>query len=258
MTDKKDAFDGLLKFTASVSAKYIPILAAFCPDIEFETARGIFIEPAEEGVILVASNGHALCAFHDVEGQATGPVRFLLPPRIVDACRKPVMQPLYDANGDDWCAKPPAWMTPGRLFLHTVSCYVYPAEQPTHLEGWNAEMGAHFASAMIETGNVWREADYRVLGEKYIGWRKAFEGSRTQTTSPISLNVKTQSLFAGLADIADNGELLTYEVGAPDEAVIVRSKAVPEFMGAIMPTRAICDTPLPAWVSAPQSAATPA
>lgn len=251
MTEKKDAFDGILKFSAFVSAKYIPIIAGFCTDIEFETARGIFIEPAEQGVIIVATNGHALCAFHDVEGQATGPVRFLLPPRIVDACRKPVMQTLYDANRDDWCAKPPAWMMPGQLYLHTVACYVYPAEQPTHLEGWSAEMGAHFASAMIETGNVWRETDYRVLGDKHFNWRKAFEGAREHATAPISLNVKTQSLFAGLADIADDGELLTYEVGAPNEAVIVRSKKVPEFIGAIMPTRVICDEPLPEWVKAP-------
>jgi hypothetical protein len=248
MTDKKDAFDGLLKFTASVSAKYIPILSAFCADIEFEKARGIFIEPADEGVILVATNGHALCAFHDAKGQSGGPVRFLLPPRIVDACRKPVIQPLYDANHDDWQASPPAWMVPGQLFLHTVGCYVYPEEQPTHLYGWNAEMGAHFASAMIETGNVWRETDYRVLGEQYMDWRKAFEGERKHATSPISLNIKTQSLFAGLGDLSDGGELLTYEVGGPNDAVIVRSKAVPEFIGAIMPTRVICDAPLPAWV----------
>lgn len=125
---------------AHFRARFLPALAEFiCSAGDMAgvpPCEAVFIEPAEKGVDLVATDGHALAWLHDHEGFASHPARLSARRALVAACQEPARPTLIDVNGDDAMVLPPAWMRPGRLSILQASdpesrlILVEPLEQP--------------------------------------------------------------------------------------------------------------------------------
>ncbi|WP_431861456.1 hypothetical protein [Azospirillum sp.] len=233
-------------FTASVAAKYIPVLAAFAGDFEIPRVQGIYIEPVETGVVLVATDGHTICAFHDETGHATRPIRAVLPPHVIDACRRPKLPRPFDMGGGEWEVDPPGWMLPGKLFLHTAGCWVQTAADPSEDPDWTDESASVLAHAIIETGNVWRADDYRIIDKPYVTWRASFQPTAASVDG-MTVNTALISRFGALSDLHPQGACLTLNFAGSAGPITVTSIAIPEFIGAVMPMRLSNTRPLPEW-----------
>jgi hypothetical protein len=81
----------------TISSKYIPILAGFMAKMDIRYyLNGIYVEPhPEKGVILVATDGHAMVIIHDEQGKTNGSYICALPEKIVAACSPKKLKDIY-------------------------------------------------------------------------------------------------------------------------------------------------------------------
>lgn len=238
-------------WTARFSTQLLLAVAPFRLLDEFGWTRNLHavrVEPCTSGgVLLIATNGHAMGVAHDPEGGCSAPMTVYLPPAMLKACEPPAPLELF-VEGDSYFPKMPGWMIPKTAFLSDAGCFICHSSSKTQ--------GVLY-QCIADSGNVHRESDYRLLGDKFPAWRKVIpeKAARMRRNMPFNPEVvaKFQAASRIIADASGPDGLVMYGQDSEEGPVIVRCRTSPNFWGCFMPMRASQASPneaFPAWLTA--------
>lgn len=215
----------------SVQAKYIAMLAPFVStDVCRFYLNAIYIAPLDEGVVMVATDGHRMGIVRDKTGTADKPWICPVPRLIAAAC-----MPKRNKGKDN-------------------------APQLCHFVG----------SVAYVTNRVWEGANPDIIGENHlaIAASSAIDGTYPQWQKVVpketELDRKGKELLPLIPFNFNAAYLATYQTVAKaagvDKAmvsIVVRDKAspalvfvsgIPEFIGIILPVRIDVPADLPEWL----------
>lgn len=210
--------------------------------------HAIRIEPCPEGgILLIATDGTAMGVALDPKGNCTAPMTVYLPADMVDACKPPESPTLW-VEGDTYSPKLPAWMIPTDVVLTDFGCMVCHGSKKT-------EGVLHQRTA--DLGNIHRESDYRLIGDKFPDWRKAVPASSGREIRNLAFNPDMVAKFQAASRISSDctgpDGLMMY--GQEDEKgpVVVRCRTYPNFWGMFMPVRRQepVNDAIPSWLASP-------
>lgn len=199
---------------------------------------GLIIEPAETGVLVVATNGRTLGVFHDVTGQANRPFRAILPRSFRKRCAPATIEKMFEAGPADWLL--PEWAQPGCVCLTPFGAMLM-AKMPAP----DQRFGMVLESVPLTTGNHWRETDYRVETGKIVDWRKPIETFAPAPMPHLFFDPVVYAEFRGVVRMARNREGTPHVIltpGGTGKTMLVQVPTLPHFIGAVMPQPA-CDVP---------------
>jgi hypothetical protein len=213
----------------TITSKYVPILAEFMGknDIRYYL-NGIYVEPHPQGgIVLIATDGHAMVLIHDVEGKSNGSYINALPASIVSACtprgfkdisKNAQVLRLVGNAGYVMSVKDGDPTDIGRWHLHTAYCEIIDGKFPD----WKKIIPRDLKPAdRIEVNSIYLNRITKAA--KVSSW-----------LSPITV-------FA-------NGSNSNKDAGA----MLVRIESMPELFVIVMPMRiddkAALKSPVPEWV----------
>ncbi|MBM3553602.1 MAG: hypothetical protein FJX45_18095 [Alphaproteobacteria bacterium] len=239
---------------ARFKARYLNALRGLLNDTReraFVTpSAGLFIEPADPGCFLIASTGKAIGVIYDASGFANRPFRALLPRGFCFRARPP--EPLHVFAEGPAEIELPEWAQPGDVHITPVCALLFPKmNHPIVEDEHNAPA---LANVMIETGNHWREGDFRLFENAYLPWRALFQRD-AGPLERLHIDLGFLELFRTVEEITPDE---TYRfaldfAGDSKGVVIVRAESAPEFIGAINPQKPFDVPPLPSWLSSAPS-----
>lgn len=203
-------------------AKYLRMLAPFVSKEETRYyLHGIHVEPAKQGIILVATDGHRMGIIHDVDGSAKSP--------FICAVSKGALA--YKAREDALA------VFSGQMLG------IVPAQYARAVKG--PKTAISYAEYIETLGPV---------DGTYPEWRKVVPAEIKHRLRPLSFNARYVADFAKVIEAAgkktDFGAGFNfYQTGGPTDPVVARTPAVPEFVGLLMPMRVDSMEPLPTWLA---------
>lgn len=221
----------------------------------FLDSAGLFIEPAEKGVFLIASDGWVVGVIYDPEGYANKPFRALLPEMF--CARAAPAAPLQVFSEGPADIELPEWAQPSDVRIAPVCALIFP--QMNHPSVEDPRYAPALASVRIETGKEWREDDFRLQEDKKIPWRTALSGP-FGAHGAICISPRVPAVFDALSDLCGDRAAASFSISfheRPFGPHVLRLKGVPEFCGAFMGQKFVEPDPLPEWLSwAPHDANT--
>jgi hypothetical protein len=220
---------------------------------------GLIVEPAPDGgALIVATDGVAVGVFHDRDGCVNKPFRAMLPKRFLDRCAPPAPVEMFCEGSDE--RELPEWAQPGDVHLYPIAAML--CGRMPYPDVDDAEDGPILANVMIETGNHWREEDFRVDERPPVAWRRAFVRDNAPVdAATINLNPFVAEYFSPVMDLAQRrdceGGIAAISRSAPigeQRAFILQVSGLPEFVGAFMPMRPWAPPALPDFIISPAAA----
>lgn len=212
-----------------------------------QPSAGLFIEPAAKGCFLIASTGKTMGVIHDADGFANKPFRALLPKEFCWRCAPPA--PVQMFLEGPYELPLPEWAQPGDVDIFPVCALLMP--QMDHPSVEDKGYAPALANARIETSNHWREDDFRLFEGATLPWRKIFD-RESGARDTLNIDPRYVALFQSLEEVDPNGYAWGFQMDFPardDQAVIIRAREMPEFIGAVMPQKACEYPPLPDWIA---------
>ncbi|OSQ34293.1 hypothetical protein, partial [Thalassospira sp. MCCC 1A01428] len=196
--------------------------------------RGVHVEPHPDGgALLVATNGHIICAVHDETAKI--------------------------GDGESWiCFAPQSIRTAlnkrdaGHLHFVGNSAYVT-------TQDWTKRQGATGQSPAIPTEHHIAVSWAPPIDATYPQWRKALPATHTTPTGEIAINgdniVRLTKAVKMVADYKQSPILNWFTPATPGHPVIVRTEINDRLFAAIMPMRGRDNnTAYPAWLPEPETA----
>jgi hypothetical protein len=199
----------------------------------------IRIEPCPAGgVLLIASDGHALAVARDPDGSCTGPMSVDIPDDLLEACRPP--QRVYlNHEGEIYAPEMPAWMIPGLVLLTEYGGMLFPKSKRARGVLWEGSL------------------DKRSLNT-YPDWRQLIPSGDLTPISGVALNPDILARFSAAANIEVDGPwaegVTLFGTGDPHlpndcGPIVVRTRTFPDFFGLVMPMRnGTHDRAVPEWL----------
>lgn len=250
-TKAKGSLDDLPKTFARFRADYLHALRAIldlAEDRYFERQVGLTIEPAKGGgVLLIATDGHVLAVLHDKAGRANKPFRAILPKAFRARAAPPEPVSMYWEGS--FAYEPPEWMQPGDVLLHPAGALIL--GKTRHPSEHQQDNGAALAHVLIETGNHWRDTDFRVDETEPLNWRAAFAGPRAKVERGFLLP-EYFAVFAPIFDLAGTSGPTSVAIEFAETEIapaIVTMRGFDNFIGAISPMRRFEPSPRPAFLT---------
>lgn len=226
-----------MSWTARISAKYLPVIAPFRGRLGETIApvHAIRIEPHPDGgAMITATDGRVMGTVHDASARASGAATVQIPEALVAACRRPRFA-LW-AEGEELPMQPPSWMIPDTVMFSDAGAFVCSCDEQAE--------GVLY-SVIAEVGRTYRDDDYRVLDDwQYPAWASVYEQNAPTASGPININPALLARFSAAGGVDHNGEpedrrqdygLTIHQLA---DRLLVRSAAMPEFVGSIMLMRA--------------------
>ncbi len=218
-----------------VAAKYVAMLAPFISKSEIRYyLNGIHIEPHhEQGVLMVATDGHHMGIVHDKEGMSNDPWICSISANVLKACR---YQPRRKGSVLEQAAK-----------VHFLE------NSAVVTNGKFAGDSPLDTTAGILSGVMVMERAPAIDGT-FPNWRKILPKKRPGAAAhkPLAYN---PGLMANFTHVFRAAGLLTGQPcvlfpGGSDEPTVARFEGVPEFFALLMPMHTKHDVvAIPAWVS---------
>jgi hypothetical protein len=215
----------------TITSRYVPILAEFMAknDIRYYL-NGIYVEPhPEQGVILIATDGHAMVFIHDKDGKANGSYICALPKQIVSACSAKKLKDI---------SKNPQVL---RFVGNAGYVLSHKDTDPTDIGKW------HLHTAYCE-----------IIEGKFPDWKKVIPRD-LKPADRIEVNAVLLNKITKTAKISSFASPITvFTNGANDKkdagAMLIRVDSMPELFAIVMPMRvedkAALKSPVPEWVAA--------
>lgn len=209
----------------SLSSKYIPAIAPFIAkqDVRYYL-NGFRVEPhPEQGVLIIATNGHVLAVVHDTDGFTNGSYVCTLPANIVSACRKKNATRLYFV-GDV------GYVTSADVPLDDVAII-----GPFHIEVAHA----------------------RAIDGTYPDWRRVI--SEPSGADQMCVQLEYLRYFETAAKLSHgnvcgrHGFIRAYNT--KNQATVVHIEGLPEFLGLVMPAQTYNQPAIPDWLCMPSKKA---
>lgn len=248
---RKSGLDDLPKCHARFKAKHLHALRGILDSARergfFDQRIGLFVEPAEKGIFLIATDGWSLGVIHDPDGWANKPFWALLP--AVFCARAAPAAPLQVFCEGPAEVELPEWAQPGDVLIMPVCAMI--RAQMQHPAEEDPECGYVLASFPIETGNCWREDDFRLKEDAKISWRELFAGPCGAHGS-LCINPRILAAFGPLRELSAEGRNARFSIELHEDAGgphLVRVNGVSEFVGAFMGQKFVEPDPLPEWLS---------
>lgn len=166
---------------------------------------GIAVEPWEDGVILVATDGHILAAIYDRTGEASGSFICAVPPALVKALPKSV-----ETSGE----------------LHFIGDAAY------LLDGTNDDDDPIDVTAPSPHHLCITHAP--AIDGTFPDWRRTIPG-RGRERSDVTVNPALLDSFKKAAAVVGRGTGITLRCGGTAAPVVVQIEGFPWFVGAVMP-----------------------
>jgi DNA polymerase III sliding clamp (beta) subunit (PCNA family) len=200
-------------------ARYLRMLVPFTTGEETRYyLRGIHVEPAAQGIILVATDGHRLGAIHDPSGVTNKSHINPVSPAALDFLKKmerEESEPINAIFGND------------RLYLLTESRLMQ-------------------VRTIADADRLARYSEFlEPIDGTFPAWRGVFPQGEMQVPAPMAFNTRYVGDFASIGR-----DVHFYQHGTNADPVVVRCPEVPEFVGLLMPVRFNEPMPLPAWARA--------
>lgn len=196
----------------AITSKYIPVMAGFIAkgDIRYYL-NALHVEPHPDGgILLVATDGHALAVIHDLEGKSNGTWLCKIPEKIIKACAKRGVR------------KSP-FSTPKVLRLVGNAGYVLSVDDADPLE---------ISQFHLET------AYCEIVDGKFPEWKRVIPQSFTPSKKigvNIALLSRVEKAIKGSAFSHGRGvEIFVNDVNA---GFIVRPASIQELLVLVMPMR---------------------
>lgn len=254
MSDKrKGPFDDLPNCHAVFKAKHLHALRGILDSARkrqlFRLPTGLFIEPAEKGVFLVATDGWSIGVIYEPEGYANKPFRALLPERF--CARAAPATPLEVFSEGPAEIDLPEWAQPAEIRITPVCALILPEMNHPSIE--DPETAPALACVQIETGNHWRVEDFRLQEDEKVPWRPQFSGPFGAHGS-ICITPRIPAVFDSLRDLSSERQNASFSVvfhENPGGPHIVRVNGSDGFVGAFMGQRFKKPDPMPEWLSWP-------
>lgn len=219
-------------------AEYAAMLAPF---VSTEEARfylqGIGVFPhKDDGVLLVATNGHTMGVIHDSDGETNGDWICPVTPLMLQAM-KADMRSAWDEDDGEY-----QYDARGRIphLLHFVGDVAYLT-------------AAEFLGKKVDRiGKHHVLADYApAIDGTFPEWRRVIP-TELPAPAPVPFNAEYLAKFGRVARIRNHlaKPLVTLFNGEREGPAVVRVDGVPEFVGVLMPVRLEPFEPLPDWLAA--------
>jgi hypothetical protein len=252
----KSSSDDLPKIRARFKAKYLHALREIlvsASERRFFSPAGVYLEPCEQGgVLIIATDGHALAVLRDPDGEVNKPWKVHLPQAFVDRCAPPAPVAVFCEGPDE--IELPEWAQPGEVYLYGIAAMLF--SQMNHPKFEDLNYAPVLASVPIETGNHWRESDYRVEET-----RETFQWRRPLDAAPApgerfylqpSVLATFQPIFEQARRDAEKPPALALE---PRENMVIRVfiDGFADFVGVVMGMTPFEPAPLPPFAAAPKA-----
>lgn len=172
--------------------------------------NGIHLAPAaNEGTLMVATNGHFIALCHDKEGAVDQPITVRV---------------------DSLLAK----------HMKASNRLKVLASSASGKKGRAIITDSHGAEASLQPGNA-------IIDGMYPDWRRLFPAANKLTPGfPGTVNADYLKPFmVSISSRGGSAKLRVWSTGDENQIMIVRNDTVPEFVGGIMPVRADVKTPYP-------------
>lgn len=205
----------------------------------------IVIEPcAEGGVTVVGIAGHAMAAFHDPDGRASGVMTLSLPDSAFKACTAPAPVSM-SMEGEGYSVPLPEYMQPGKVWFSSAGMFVMPKMRAPCWADEDEQFQPVLFDA-IECGkNHYLGRDYKWTDGARMDWRKAFRADvpREMSVSGVHFRPEVVALFDRCARLAsmrnpEQPESVTHSFGQLDKPLptLIQVEGLTGFVGAYMPT----------------------
>lgn len=191
-----------IRFNAAYATMLLPFISK---DPFRHYLCGIAVEPWEDGVILVATNGHILGAVYDPVGEASGSFICAIPPALAKALPKDVFR-----SGELHFIGDAAYLLDGTNDDHDPIDVTKPS--PHHL------CIAHAPA----------------IDGAFPDWRRVIPG-RGRARSDVTVNPALLDSFKKAAAVVGRGMGITLRCGGTTTPVVVQIEGSPQFVGAVMP-----------------------
>ena len=186
--------------------------------------EGVYVDPVEDGVVIVATNGHMLCAWRDTTGKAERPAILRIGNQLKAAC--------------------------GGGF----------GKRLTIIDGRLTVLDKDGMELFVQSREKNSKDSWEVQG-KFPGWRDAIPEAKAdepnpslEPVNPLYLQDFQKALKTGRDGVGHKAVGISLSQPIKGRALIVTAAEVPDFIAAVMPMRQ--DTqPTPAWVRLPKVAA---
>lgn len=253
MSDEKNkgGLDDLPKCQARFKAKYLHALRRILESARerqfYDRGIGFFVEPTERGVFLIATDGWSLGVIHDPDGVANKPFWALLPANF--CARAAPAAPLQVFSEGPEEVELPEWAQPGDVLIMPICAMI--TAQMLHPAEENPEYGYVLANVRIETGNCWREDDFRLKEDAKIPWRRQFAGPFGKHGS-LCFNPQIPAVFGPLRELVAEDRSAGFSIELNENVQgphLIRVNGVSEFVGAFMGQKFVEPDPLPEWLS---------
>jgi hypothetical protein len=248
----------LPKISARFSAKYLHALCAILDAAQDRAAfssAGLYIEPAQPGVLIVATTGTVIAVLRDLEGHANKPFKVNLPKFFRERCAPAKPVAMFD-QGWNLEFDPPEWMQPGEVYLTGICALLFSQMNHPSIEG--EDDSPCMANVLIETGNTIRATDYRIDEDKTIAWREAIAGDDAETGA-LFVDPSLYALFTPIAELGGGDAFFVLKTRGDrlKRPLLVQLHKLPNFVGAIMELRPFPLFDMPDWAEVPPPAEEP-
>lgn len=186
--------------------------------------EGVYVDPVEDGVVIVATNGHMLCAWRDTTGKAERPAILRIGNQLKAACGGGIGKRLTIIDG--------------RL---------------TVLDKDGMEL-------FVQSREKNSDKSWEVQG-KFPGWRDVIPEAKEdepnhslEPVNPLYLQDFQKALKTGRDEVGRTAVGISLSQPIKGGPLIVTAAEVPNFIAAVMPMRQDIQ-PTPAWVLLPKVAA---
>jgi hypothetical protein len=250
----KSSSDDLPKIRARFKAKHLHALREIIANSRgrsFCGPAGLYLEPCEQGgVLIIATDGHALAALRDPDGEVNKPFKVHLPKAFVDRCAPPAPVAVFCEGPDE--IELPEWAQPGEVYLYEIAAMLF--SQMNHPKFEDLKYAPVLANLPIETGNHWRETDYRVEEPREtFSWRRPLEAAPAPGERfylQPSVFATFQPIFEQACRDADKPLALALE---PRENMVIRVfiDGFPDFVGVVIGMTPFTPPPLPLFAAEP-------
>lgn len=216
-----------------ISSKYIPLLAPFVAngDIRYYL-DGIFVSPhEEEGIYLVATDGHTMCVIHDSEGKTNGDWICGIPGKIIKACKK------FKRSNKD----PIGMETPGTLAMEGDGLYVI-------CEAANVD-----DMDVTQLSRLHLEVAHEPpIDGVYPEWKKVIHNPSGEGHIVLNLDYLSNITPAIQLARAGKGHAPCHVFCSEHKGMIYRVGGLPEYIALIMPMRDTETKAMPDWLRLPK------
>lgn len=255
--DREEKASRLALVRADILAALAPFIAhtrRYAAD-RFHRGEVQIVPHRHRGAIVIGfAAAHAMAVFHDPDGYCSGPMTVMLPDGLLAACVGPKAIPMV-TEGNPFEQACPEWMHPGKVLLSEAACDVMTRMPPPALMEWGhtASLWGRFArmkGEAIEPGLTYEVSRKPIVSEWRTGLERAWQAGMA-AAEITHLNPDLAGLFSSVSELAWNRFTLARRKGdefdsrmswlmvdGEEAPIVVVERAVPEFVGLVMPQNA--------------------